>query len=298
MSLFKTTLVGGTIIALYLAREPALCQAPGDHSSAAEKASSVPAQSITVQSEANESGWLIQHERVRRIIGLRVENPDGQGLGRVRDFVLDMQTGQIKYALLSWGGVLGLGAKVRAVPVRVLSMATAKRGTLALDISKASWDGAPHFKGRLAGLTDPNQAQQIDQYYGIPLPETSAAPVASPTRTPAATSTGRGRSLRLASAAIGLQVVDRERQTIGKVSDLEVDLGGKWPALAIISGDRSSGRGESFAVLLPMLTLTNQNELVADASRSAFAEAPAFSVGLWQTAGASNRPGIYRYVER
>src|SRR5205823_14011670 len=67
---------------------------------------------------------------VSRLIGLKVEDIDGERLGRVNNLVLDMQSGQPRYAIISSGGLLGIRAKHRVVPASILSIATAKKGTL------------------------------------------------------------------------------------------------------------------------------------------------------------------------
>ncbi len=48
---------------------------------------------------------------------LNVENSEGEGLGAVEDFVVDLETGQIEYAVLSFGGFLGIGDSQYAIPL-------------------------------------------------------------------------------------------------------------------------------------------------------------------------------------
>lgn len=55
-------------------------------------------------------------------IGSKVENTKGENLGTISDLVLDPETGRIKYAALSYGGVLGLGAKLFAVSWDALTL--------------------------------------------------------------------------------------------------------------------------------------------------------------------------------
>jgi len=95
--------------------------------------------------------YRIQSQRARRIIGMTVEDHDGQKLGRVRDLVVDLSSGQVKCAIISSGGFLGLASKARAVPGPALSMATAKRDTLAFELSKPEWEKASGFKRSRGG---------------------------------------------------------------------------------------------------------------------------------------------------
>jgi len=48
--------------------------------------------------------------------GDAVVNSAGEKLGKIEDFMLDVESGRIRYAVLSFGGVLGIGNKLFAVP--------------------------------------------------------------------------------------------------------------------------------------------------------------------------------------
>src|SRR2546421_5271677 len=113
---------------------------------------------------ANQSSFR-QHS-FKRIVGLKVENLDGQCLGKLNNFVLDLELGRAEFAILSSGGVLGVGAHMRLAPAAAVSLHTIKKKTLALDISKARWRNAPAFrKSQLASLSGRAAQQQIYQYY-------------------------------------------------------------------------------------------------------------------------------------
>ena len=49
-------------------------------------------------------------------IGLEVENPQGENLGAVKDIMID-STGKVRYAAVSYGGFMGMGDKMYAVPM-------------------------------------------------------------------------------------------------------------------------------------------------------------------------------------
>jgi len=59
--------------------------------------------------------------RASKIIGTNVANPQGEALGESEDVVFDPQTGRITYAVLSFGGFLGLGEKHCAIPWTALT---------------------------------------------------------------------------------------------------------------------------------------------------------------------------------
>jgi sporulation protein YlmC with PRC-barrel domain len=59
------------------------------------------------------------------LLGNDVYNRDGQDLGDIKEFMIDMASGKIAYAVLSFGGLLGLGDKLFAVPWAALTLDTA-----------------------------------------------------------------------------------------------------------------------------------------------------------------------------
>src|SRR5262249_54454587 len=69
-------------------------------------------------------------------IGANVENPQGQNLGDVKDVVIDRASGRIAYAVVSFGGFLGLGEKLFAVPWGAFSQPKADKDTFVMDVDK------------------------------------------------------------------------------------------------------------------------------------------------------------------
>src|SRR4051794_21043904 len=67
--------------------------------------------------------------RARQLIGMKVEDSDGQKAGTIHNLVLDLNNGKVCYAVIGSGGYLGLRATLRLAPVQVVSAATAKRET-------------------------------------------------------------------------------------------------------------------------------------------------------------------------
>jgi hypothetical protein len=85
----------------------------------------------------------------------------------VNDLVVDLQTGKISYVAMSFGGVLGIGEKLFAVPFNQLRFAQNDNGTyFVLSMSKEKLKAAPGFdKSHWPNFADPNWSQHIDQYY-------------------------------------------------------------------------------------------------------------------------------------
>jgi hypothetical protein len=78
------------------------------------------------------------------MIGNKVLNPTGEQLGVIKDLVIDLDDAQVAYAVLSFGGLLGLGDKLFAIPLEALTF-DAKAETVILDIDKEVLKKAPGF---------------------------------------------------------------------------------------------------------------------------------------------------------
>ena len=85
-----------------------------------------------------------QVSRASKIIGTHVINAKGESLGDVKELVLDPDTGQVVYAVVSFGGVLGVGDKLFAVPWKALHW-TATKENYVLNEEKATLAKAPGF---------------------------------------------------------------------------------------------------------------------------------------------------------
>jgi sporulation protein YlmC with PRC-barrel domain len=98
--------------------------------------------------------------------GDAVVNRAGENLGKIEDFMLDVESGRIRYAVLSFGGVLGIGNKLFAVPPEALTVDTTKQ-RLVLDVDRERLEKAPGFdKDNWPNFADPTLGREIYGYYG------------------------------------------------------------------------------------------------------------------------------------
>jgi sporulation protein YlmC with PRC-barrel domain len=79
---------------------------------------------------------------VLTVAGDSVTNANGVDLGRIEDLVIDVETGRINYAVLSFGGFLGLSGRLFAVPWEALER-DADSETFILDVEKAALADGP-----------------------------------------------------------------------------------------------------------------------------------------------------------
>jgi sporulation protein YlmC with PRC-barrel domain len=100
------------------------------------------------------------------LIGNDVANLSGDDLGSIKEIMLDIQTGRIAYAVLSFGGVFGMGEKLFAVPWNALNLNTHDK-RFELNVNKEQLKNAPGFdKGRWPDMADMKWEKEIHEYYG------------------------------------------------------------------------------------------------------------------------------------
>lgn len=78
------------------------------------------------------------------LIGDDVVNYNGENLGEVKEIMLDTNTGEVAYVVVSFGGFLGMGDKLFAVPMTAFEIDTANK-QFKLDKSKEELKQAPGF---------------------------------------------------------------------------------------------------------------------------------------------------------
>ena len=77
--------------------------------------------------------------------GCRVENSAGEPLGRVEDLIIDEESGRIAYALISFGGFLGMGEKLFVFPWAALHHNRPEKKVI-VDVDKEALKNAPGFE--------------------------------------------------------------------------------------------------------------------------------------------------------
>ena len=87
-------------------------------------------------------------------------------MGEVEDLVIERNSGQVTYAVVSMGGFLGMGETLFAVPWKSLEPGKEK-DTYVLNVDKTKLRSAPHFtKGEWPNLSDSTYGERVHDYYG------------------------------------------------------------------------------------------------------------------------------------
>jgi sporulation protein YlmC with PRC-barrel domain len=99
--------------------------------------------------------------------GNKVRNSAGVDLGKVDEIMIDIPSGRVAYAVLSFGGVLRMGNKLFAVPWSSLRVDEDEKCFI-LDLDKSKLEAAPGFdKDNWPDMADTTWASQIYAYYEV-----------------------------------------------------------------------------------------------------------------------------------
>lgn len=110
--------------------------------------------------------------RVSELTGMGIKNLNGEDIGEIEDLVVDAKSGKVRYAAVSYGGILGIGDELFAVPFEAFKFRQdaddAEDIVLVLDVSKQQLEGAQGFdKDNWPNFADRKFTDELDQRYKI-----------------------------------------------------------------------------------------------------------------------------------
>ncbi len=115
---------------------------------------------------ADETDRLISSEKVE---GTAVYNRNGEQLGSIHHLMIDKFTGQVAYAVMSFGGFLGIGERYHPLPWKMLSYDT-RLGGYVVDLDRSRLEGAPGFTSSdIPNWSDRAYTSRVDQYWLPPV---------------------------------------------------------------------------------------------------------------------------------
>jgi hypothetical protein len=115
--------------------------------------------------DVDETNRLISSDKVD---GTDVYNRSGDYLGTVHDVMIDKRTGHVEYAIMSFGGFLGIGESYHPLPWRMLTYDTVMGGYV-VDIDRAQLDAAPRYNSTtMPDWSDRGYRSRIDEYWVPP----------------------------------------------------------------------------------------------------------------------------------
>lgn len=123
---------------------------------------------FAAQQRADEPGMTSYLHRASQMIGTEVDNPQGENLGKIEEIVIDPADNRVAYAVLSFGGFLGLGEKYFAIPWNALQHKGEDGETMVLDVDKERLENAPGFnKNDWPDMANRSWGKEIHAYYGL-----------------------------------------------------------------------------------------------------------------------------------
>ncbi|WP_206240081.1 PRC-barrel domain-containing protein [Novosphingobium terrae] len=113
-----------------------------------------------------ETSTLIASNKVE---GSSVYNVVGDSLGSIYNFMVEKRSGQVRYAVLQFGGLFGLGSDYYPIPWEKLTYDSEKGGYI-VDIDRETLEGAPHYSISEDPVFDRDYGSKVFSYYGLAYP--------------------------------------------------------------------------------------------------------------------------------
>jgi hypothetical protein len=110
------------------------------------------------------TGTLIAADKVS---GTSVYNPAGDSLGSIDDIMIDKASGRAIYAVMSFGGFFGMGAKFHPLPWATLKY-DAQKGGYVVNLDKEMLEGAPSHARDSEFIWTRDYGREVDSYYKTP----------------------------------------------------------------------------------------------------------------------------------
>jgi sporulation protein YlmC with PRC-barrel domain len=195
----------------------------------------VSGQAATKQGDQKMSSALDM--RASDLIGMDVHNMQGRNLGEINDLMIDVNNQRVRYAILAFGGFMGLGEKLFAYPVRVLQTSGDR---LVLDVPKDRLERAPGFDRNVwPDWIDTSYRDEVDRYFG-----------------PGVSGPENLKNVRLirASDLIDMDVNDKQGRDAGEIEDLVVNFSTGKVRYAVLDFDKAWSADDKL-LPLPLNTL-------------------------------------------
>lgn len=114
----------------------------------------------------NDDGPGPQLMGANTLVGNDVYNHKDEDLGDIKEIMLDMRSGKVAYAVLSFGGFLGMNEKLFAVPWEALTLDTVNERFI-LNVEKDRLSEAPGFdEDDWPDMADLSWSNKVHDYYG------------------------------------------------------------------------------------------------------------------------------------
>jgi sporulation protein YlmC with PRC-barrel domain len=243
------------------------------------------APAVRVRTSTDDFAMAKRTQKATDLMGKKVINSANENLGKLEDIVVDANSGRILYGVLSFGGFLGMGDKLFAIPWASLEL-PADAKSLVLNVTKDRLKNAEGFdKNQWPNFADEQWAVKTHKYYDrTPYWQVSEAnPADNKNRTGG---TYRDRWYQRAtvwqkcSDLCGKDIHNMQNEDLGKISDCLID-----PDTGRILYGILAQTGKRFAVPWYALTLTSDaKRFQLNITKEQLKNAPSFTGDSWPNA--------------
>jgi len=110
--------------------------------------------------------------RASKLMGMKIQNSRKESVGQIKDLVIDPATTRVQYVAVTYGGFLGLGDKLFAVPMAAIKVQTdpdnVDRVVLVLDVTKEQMNGDQGFdEQHWPNFSDSKFTGDLFRRYGV-----------------------------------------------------------------------------------------------------------------------------------
>ena len=109
------------------------------------------------------TGDVISSDKVE---GTSVYNNTGDKLGSIDDLMIDKRSGQVRYAVMKFGGFLGIDTDRYPIPWNMLKYETEKDGYV-VPLDKSKLEKAPKYQYQDVPAYDTTYGKRVNGYYGV-----------------------------------------------------------------------------------------------------------------------------------
>ncbi len=259
--------------------------------------------------------------RASKVIGMNVYTSAAKEVGDIKDVVLDGNTRKVSYAVVSYGGIMGIGDKLFAVPWQALQHRGTEPDKLFINLTEEQMKAAPGFDEKnWPNMADENLRKQIDKHYGVDDAAHDAAGKAGAAmdkagdkmadvarnagdavkggdreiteKTTVTKETMKGDTnltkdgllwTRKISQIMGADVTNEKDENLGDVEDLVLDAKSGKVMYAVLSFGGVLGIGDKlFAIPMDsLMTKADDMKLVLNVDKQMLKDAPGFNKEKW-----------------
>jgi sporulation protein YlmC with PRC-barrel domain len=236
--------------------------------------------------------------RLSTVDGMPVRNTKGDDLGKIEDLVVELNSGDIRYAALSFGGFASVGDKLFAVPWKKLAFKFGEQDSyFILDVTEQQLQRAPGFdQNKWPDVADPDWSKQVDAFYGVTTTgdrakkdADDAADEPKPTKETAKPGELVYDAVYRAANIKGMEVKNERGEDLGSINELVIDIKAGKIRYAALSFGGVLGLGDKlFALPWNLLKFQHQatdKHFVFNVSPELLKKAEGFDENNWPNTG-------------